>query len=459
MGVETGIARKERILNGNIRSLMIQLSTPAILAMVLFGLNAFMDTVYVGQLMNEKALGGIAIAYPLTSLAFGFGSLAGTGAGNLLSIALGQNDTKKLSEILPNATLVVIVCTVLFAVPSYIFAEDLIRFMGGKGTVAMYGTTYFKVTLLGAPFWIYGLALNMVVRAEGKMGMAALMMSYGLILNLILTPIFIHYLDMGVEGAAWATNCGMFIYCVVGYFYFKSTKPSFGSNVNAIHYSRDTFRSILGMGFPGFIMSVMGLVQSIVVLNAISRLGTDDDLAFFASANRILLFLMTPLFGLMRALQPIIGINYGAGQIDRVKDSFRQFTYAGMILIAPFWILMMLFPDSSLHLMLPEGKFTDEDIIHFRTYISILPALPFVFMTLTYFPAIGEPKYASLFGIARQLVFYVPAMLILPIYMGLGGIYYGSTIIDVIISVWMLYYVVRSFGRISAPKTNDLLTN
>ncbi|MEL7160359.1 MAG: MATE family efflux transporter [Bacteroidota bacterium] len=448
--LDSTTSQKDFILGADLRTVMWRLALPAIAAMVLFGLNAFMDTVYIGQLLNETALAGAALAYPLTGVTMGLGSWAGTGAGNLLSIALGKEDVEDQARALPNLTLFVLVTSLLFAVPAYMFAEPLIRLMGGSGDILEYGVRYLSITLLAAPLWVYGLALNFVVRAEGKMKQAAVMMAYGLGVNLILTPLLIVYGGLGVEGAAWATNVGMLVYCLVGYFYFRRGRASFIARVSTVSYDGATFAAIAKLGFPGFILSVMGLIQAIVTFNAIVGVGTDDDLAFFAAANRIVLFLMTPLFGLMRALQPVVGINYGADQYGRVKKSLLLFVKTGLYLVAPFWCVLTIFPKWGLLLVLPEATFTAVELNYFRIYLLVLPLLPLVFMSLTYLPAIGQPKWASIVGSARQLVFYIPVMLLLPKIVGIGGIYYGATAIDLVITAWLAYLVYRSFRRLPA---------
>ena len=448
--------QKEFILNGNLAKVMWKLSLPAILAMVLYGLNAFMDTIYIGQLLNERALAGVALAYPLTSMAMGVGSWVGTGAGNYLSVLLGKNDSEALKKVIPNATLFTIIGSLVFAVPCYVYATPLIKMMGGTGEILEYGVRYFKITLLAFPLWVFGLQLNMIVRAEGKMMTAALFMASGLLINLILTPLAIVYLDMNVDGAAWATNIGMLIYCIVGYLYFARGKASFESNVNAVFYDSKVFKTILKLGFPGFILSLMGLIQAIVVFNAVVNYGTDEDLAFFAAANRILLFLMTPLFGLMRALQPVEGVNFGAGQYDRVKKSFLLFCKTGLWLVLPFWLFLMLFPELGIKMVLPNKVMTPGELVDFRVYMAIVPFLPFVFMALTHLPAIEQPKYASIIGIARQLVFYVPVMLLLPKWMGISGVYYGSTLIDVIVTLWLGYIVHKSFNNLNYQTSKSI---
>lgn len=445
--------QKNMILNDDLTKVMWKLSVPAILAMVLFGLNTFMDTVYIGQLMNEKALAGVGLAYPLTMLMLGIGSWAGTGAGNLLSILLGREDPSSQKVLISNATILALLSTIVLAVPSYFFAEDIIAGLGGEGVIQAHGVSYFKIVLIGSPLWSYGLMLNFIVRAEGKMKEAAIMMVYGLGINLLLTPLFIVQFDMGVDGAAWATNVGMLIYSIVGYIYFKSDKPSFEADIHSLRYDKKVFSKILSMGFPGLIMSVMSMIQAVVTLYAITRYGTDADLAFFTTASRIMTFLMTPLFGLMRALQPMIGINYGAAQYERVKHSFMLFAKTGFFLVAPFWFFLELFPEVSLRLMLPAVSFSNTDLLNFRVYMLVLSILPIVFMALTYLPAIEKPKIASMMVMARQVIFYIPLMLLLPKWFGVSSIYYGTAAIDIVLTSLVIYYVRQSF------KTFDTLPN
>lgn len=434
------------LLNGPLPKVMWSLALPAILAMLLYGLNAFMDTVFVGQLMNEAALAGIAIAYPLVGLTMGLANLAGTGAANLLSIAIGEEDLDTQQKILPNANLIVLLTSLAFAIPSYFLAPQMVSLMGGEAEVLNYGVTYFRATLWAAPLWTYGLSLNFIIRGEGKMRVAARMMAYGLGLNLILTPILIKYGEMGIAGAAWASNVGMLVYCIAEVRYFRSGKASFASEVTSLAYDAVVFKRILQLGFPGFIIGMMGLIQAFVVFNAIVGVSPDGerDLAFFAAANRIMLLLMTPLFGLMRALQPIAGVNFGAGQFDRTKAAYWLFVKTGFLLVFPFWIFMNLFPELSLRLVLPDFTFTDQDLIFFHLYMFILPVLPLVFNALTWLPAVNRPKYASYVGVARQLVFFVPVMLILPQFFGLSGIYYGAVGIDLVIAVWLVLLVRRA---------------
>lgn len=446
--------QKNLIIHKNLWSVMLKLSWPAVIAMVLFGLNTVIDAMFVGRFVSETALAGVSMVYPLTSMSLGVGSLVGVGAGSLLSIALGSKNKRQQLRLMGNVNSLTLVSTVIYMLVGLLFSEPLIRMMGGQGAVLDLGNTYFRMTVYGAFFWIYGLAANMIVRAEGKMKSAAVMMAMGLVVNIIANYILIVVLDFGVIGAAWGTNIGMFVYTLVGWIYFSKGSASFKTKVFALYMDKDMLKSIVGLGIPSLIMNIMSLIQGIVVFNALSKFGTVLDIAFYGIVYRIFTFMLTPIFGLMRALQPVVGINYGAEKWERVIKSFKIFAVTATLLILPFWLVAMLSPTSILGLMLPERNFLALELMHFRIYMAILPLLSVIFMAMTFFPAVEKGKPAALIGIIRQLVFYVPVMLIVPRFLGVTGIYMGSLVIDTIIVLWTVLLIRKEFARLRKGISN-----
>lgn len=162
--------------------------------------------------------------------------------------------------------------------------------------------------------------------------------------------------------------------------------------------------------------------------------------------------MLTPLFGLMRALQPVVGINYGAQQMSRVIKSAKVFILSGTILMLPFWLLLMFYPQGLLSSMLPGTVFDAASLSNFRIFMALLPLLPVVFMSMTFFPAINKGKAASIMGILRQLVLYVPVMLILPRILGVKWVYFGSTAIDILISLVAFLMFAQTFKSLRAGK-------
>lgn len=437
--------QKYLILNENLWKVMAQLSWPAIIAMILYGLNTVISAVFVGRFVGETALAGVSVAFPVTQISLGLGSLIGVGAGSVLSIAIGRQDKYSQERLLGNVNFLSLIVTAVYMVLGLAFSTQLVKIMGGEGEVLIQGDSYFRITVIGAFFWIYGLAANLIVRAEGKMKSAAVMMGIGLIGDVVANYLLVVVLDQGVEGSAWATNIGMLIYTLLGWLYFGKGFSSFRTKTFSIYRDTATVKSILGLGMSSLIMVVMSLVQGVVVFNALAQYGTVLDIAYYGAVYRIFIFMLTPILGLMRALQPVVGINYGSGKYERVISSYKIFTVAAMMLTTPFWIISIAVPEFILGFMLPEQIFTASQLMYFRIYMAILPLLSAIFMTMTFFPAIDKGKPAAVIGIARQLIFYIPVMLILPKMLGVFGIYVGSLAIDAVIVLWTLGMVKKEF--------------
>lgn len=440
-------AQKEKqfILTGSLWRVMWQLSWPAIIAMVLYGLNAVLDGVFVGYYVGATALAGVSLAFPLTQISVALGSLIGVGAGSILSIAIGSQDKESQRKILPNVNYLTIVVTIVYMIIALLCSKQLLQMMGGSGEALQIGEEYFRITIFGSLFWTYGLAANMIIRAEGRMKTAAWMMGLGLVINVGSNFVLMGMLDLGVKGAAWGTNLAMLVYTLLGLWYFASGRASFQAQIWRIKRETKVIKQLLSLGLGSFIMTIMNLVQALLVFNALARYGTVWDIAFYGVVFRIFTFLLTPIFGLMRALQPVIGINFGAQQYERVKKSYMVFSITALVLTLPFWITSMISPQSILQFMLVDATFTAIDLSYFRVYMALLPLLAIIFMAMTFFPAIEKGKPAAIIGITRQLIFYVPAMLILPYYFGVAGIYYSAFIIDAIILVWTVLLVRKEF--------------
>lgn len=440
--------QKQFILTGELWKVMTQLSWPAVVAMVFYGFNTVLDAIFVGQFVGDTAVAGVSLAYPLSQISTAFGSLIGVGAGSVLSIAIGSKDIQTQERLMGVVNRLSVICAILYMVVSFAFAKPLIAMMGGTGEALAYGVSYFRICIVGAFFWIYGLAGNMIIRAEGRMKTAAWMMVVGLIVNAVFNYIFMGIFDMEVKGAAWGTNVGMFAYTLMGWLYFGRGKATFQAKLLSLKGDRTITTSVLRLGMPSLVMSVMSLIQGLVVFNALARYGTTADIAFYGVVYRVFQFLLTPIFGLMRALQPVIGINYGAKQYHRVIRSYKIFAAAALILTLPFWFASLVAPGPILGIMLKDQVFTGTHFLYFRVYMAILPALSFIFMAMTLFPSVDKGKPAMIIGLARQFVFYVPVMLLLPKWIGVGGVYYGALGIDAVIVLWTVILVKKEFNSL-----------
>lgn len=446
---------KEMILNGSLWKVCYKLSLPAIIAMVLYGLNVIFDGVFVGRLVGETAFAGISIVYPLTQLSLGLGSLVGVGAGSYLSILLGEDDKETQGKIVGNANLISIVVTIVMMLLGFVFMKPLLKAIGADGETLTFAISYFRITLIGSIFWIVGLAYNMIVRAEGKMKTAALMMGIGLVVNIISNYILMKIFNMGVAGAAWGTNIGMFVYALLFVIYCKRGRASFNANIFTVRADKEIIKEIVSLGMSSLIMSVMGIIQSVIILRALKTYGSDLDITFYGAVFRIFNFSLTPIYGLMRALQPVAGINYGAQKYERSISSFKIFSFVALVVMLPFWLVAMINPWLILGSMLPKVTFDLGYIFSFRIFMSIAPLLSVTMTAMTFWPSIKKATPAMVIGLGRQLFLYIPLMIILPKIFGIQSIYIGSFIIDLSLSVIVILVLSKDFRSLRKMKEKN----
>lgn len=446
---------KEMILHGNMLITCLKLSLPAVIAMLLYGLNTVFDAIFVGNLVGKEALAGVSIVYPFTQVSLALGSLIGVGAGSYLSILIGENNKNVQKRILGNVNTLILLLTIFTMLFGFLFMNPMLSLIGASGENLIYAKEYYVVTLLGSIFWIGGLAYNMVVRAEGKMKMAAVMMGIGMIVNVIANYILMVIFDFGVRGAAWGTNIAMFLYVILFFIYCQKKQASFETNEKHLFFDKKIVEEIVRMGIPAFIMTIMTVIQGFVILKALNTYGTSTDVSFYGIVFRILNLLMTPIYGLMRALQPAVGINYGARKMMRVIEFYKIFSTVAFVLILPMWLFSFFAPNKILHLMLPTVNFSIQSLNYFRVSILILPMLCLVLTAMTFYPAIKKPNPAMFLGIGRQLFLYIPLMILLPKFFGIGAIYYGSLMIDFTLTFIVIIMIRREFKILRRSNNNN----
>ncbi len=436
-----------QILEDNLWKVMVKLSLPGIFAMLLIGMNAFVDALFVGRLIGKDALAGISLAFPLTYITTGVASMLGIGSASILSRAIGSNDYEKQRLIFGNLTMMSLAASVIITIPGYFYAKELVGFMGGSGTVLDLGVTYYKVLVLGSFFSVYSISTSMIIRAEGKIKQSMIYTGVSMILNMVLNPIFISTLGLGVKGAALATIISTTVYSSLNFSFFVGGKSSVNFETKSLKLAPSVIPEMFAIGLPTLFMQVMTLIQQMLIFKSIATYGSDFDIAFMGATTRIFMLTIIPVFGLMQALQPVIGINFGAKNIERVKSASKVFLLAGTIMIILLWLPMQFFPGYFLGSMLPEANFTGTDFNNFRIIMLVLPGFPLIMVGVTMYQAIGNAKMAGILTVARQFVLFIPAILIVPKFLGLNGIYLSMTGVDLIITLVVAIVMWREFDK------------
>ncbi|MDZ8084269.1 MAG: MATE family efflux transporter [Nostoc sp. DedQUE12b] len=446
---------RNEILQGNLLKLMFKLSAPGILVTLLSNINAFIDALFAGQFMGETAIAGISLALPLTEIIDGFAFLVGTGSASVLSRAIGAGDIKTQSKIFGNLIIMGMFISFFITIIGYSFSYELIKFMGGDGQVAFAGSEYFKTYILGSVFYILAVASNQLIKSEGKVRLAMTFAAIYVIINIILNPIFVVVFHWGIQGIALATVIAMIGFCLINFTYFLSAKSSIPVNPRKFAIAINLLPGILSVGISALLASVMDLVQSFIVFKSISYFGTKSDIAFYGATLRLTSLAFIPLNGFVQALQPVIGINYGAGNYERLKKAYFIFTISVTALAVLFWLPMQLSPEILLSWLLPNSTFTNNDLLNFRILSLLIPIMAFVPFGSVFFQSIGKAKTVSIIIILHSIVLFIPSMIILSKFLGVNGVYYGMVTTHLLLIIIALSLTFGEFKKMNTISKNN----
>ncbi len=436
---------RTEIRTASIWNLMLKLSPVAILAMSINSINTFVDALFIGQFLGEEALAGVSLAFAITFFTNAFAAMIGVGGSSLLSIAIGAKDHVTQEKVFGTVVLLSIIAAILLTITGFSLAEWMISGIGGEGQILDLGVEYYQMLILGAVFQIVGVTLNFIIRAEGKIKEAMFMTIVSVIANMILNPVLIGYFQLGVAGAAYASIISMVILTAMGLWYFINKRTSYAVRLNFFKLERALYRPILGIGVSAMMLQLMFIVQQVITFKMLDQYGDERDIAFMGVCYRVLLLMLIPGIGFSSAMQPVTGINFGANDYPRVKEAFWKFTLGCVLLTLSLMLLFVGFPKTILAWMLPNTTFTAMDIYHFRLFIAPGFLSSMLIMCVILYQSIGNAKVAGIMMVLRELIFFIPPILILPLYYGKTGIYAtpliqnSLTLILVVIILWRLF--------------------
>ncbi|MGP1505248.1 MATE family efflux transporter [Eggerthia catenaformis] len=440
---------RNKLLTGNPWKLMISLSLPAILGQLIVGLYAFVDSIYVGQMVGTNAMSAISAASPFVLINNAIAVLLGIGSGSVLSRAIGKKDQKTVDKIMGNLTFLVIMLSSAVMIIGIVFAPEFLRLSGAGGDVLKMGISYLRTVYLGSILVNFMQAANMVIRAEGRMGIAMGIMATGAILNIILDPIFILLMpSRGPQAVAIATVFSQFIQALVTFIYFLKKSPVV--RFHEIKPAKDLLPEIFSVGMSAMLMQIMMLVQMTVVYNTAVHFGGAKQIALMGAAQRVLQLVFVPIWGMSQGMQPAVGTNFGAKEYLRVKKLTNVFIAGSTCLAGFFFVVIEIFAVQILSAFITDSAIVNSGLLNFRLMYCIFPAYGLLIMIVTYFQAIGKAKQAGIVVILRQFALIVPLVLILPRVLNgnVLGVWLALPLSDVIVVLIAIILLIGEYKHL-----------
>jgi putative MATE family efflux protein len=444
---------RTKLLTQNPVSLMFELSIPAILGMVVVGLYNFMDSVFVGQMVGSVQMGAISVSYPFTLINGGTAAMLGVGSASVLSRAIGKKDEATIGKIMGNLVAMVILLSAIITVVGMVFTRPILTLAGASGDILNYAEKYLRIVYAGSLFVNFFQSANMVIRGEGQLKKAMLIIGSGAVLNIILDPIFITLLNpvgRGMEGAAYATVLSQIIQALITVWYFK--KKSQHVKIGRIRIEKSLLPQILAVGVSALLMQVLTLVQQTVIYRVASNYGGETSQILLGAALRVWNFAFVPLWGISQGFQPAAGTNYGAKDYNRVKKLTGVFVASATILSLLFYIPVELFPANVLSLFITTPGVAASGATNFRIMFSTYILQGSFLIAVTLFQSLGKANKATWLVLFRQIILFIPLAVILPMIGGMGirGVWLAIALTDAILVVITISMMLAEFRKFPA---------
>ncbi|MEX5397016.1 MATE family efflux transporter [Streptococcus sp. ZJ93] len=439
---------KEQLLHKRPIELLFQLSIPAVIGMMVIGFYPLMDGIFAGKIMGQAAMTACGVAAPLTFFNNGVSTLLGVGSASVLSRAIGKGEQKTVDKIMGNLIFGVIVFSTIITVGGIILAPHFLSMIGATGEIKAYGIRYLRIIFIGSLFVNFTQSANMVMRGEGLMKKAMMIMGLGALLNIVLDPILMILMgEYAIEGAALATITAQFVQATVTLYYFL--RKSKVVKIHKIQSDSEIKKEMFGVGMSAMMMSILFMVQQTMLYKMAFKYGGDANGILMAASLRVYAFSFIPLWGMSQGLQPVVGTNFGAKQYDRIRQAMRVFSIGGLVLAGIFWIPSLLFPSQILSLFGVEESIIAQGVGNFRLFYSVFILYGIMVMAITFFQSIGNGKKAGIIVMLRQLFLFVPAMILLPMVFGIKAVWFTQPLIDfimILVGVFMMLGELKKLG-------------
>lgn len=416
--------------------LIVKFAVPSVIALLVNSLYNIVDQIFIGWGVGYLGNGATNIVFPITIIALALSMMIGNGGAAYLSLKMGEGEVETAKKGVGNAVTLVTIVSILLAVIFLVWIDPILTLFGATDVLRPFALEYGFIIGAGLPFMMISAAINSMIRADGSPKYAMLSMVIGAIINVILDPVFIFVFQMGVKGAAIATIIGQVASFVVSVLYmphFKSVqlhKSSFAPcakvSVNIVIFGLSSFITQFA------ITIVMALTNNLLAkYGAQSVYGAEIPLTATGIVMKVNQIMIAILLGIATGTQPIIGYNYGAKSYHRVKKALEISLIASEIVSVAAFLIFQFAPMSVVSLFgSEEGLYNEFAVKAFRIFLMLCPMTGFQTIAAVYLQAVGKPVKSAILSLARQIIFFVPTALILPIFLGVEGVLWTGPVAD-----------------------------
>ena len=443
--------------NYPVHKALMTLALPTILGMLVNVFYNMVDTFFVGKTGDPNQVASVSLCMPIYLLLMAFGNIFGIGGGSYISRKLGSKDYESVKKISSFAFYASIIVGFISMAVYLIFMKDILKISGASPNTYQFSKDYLVIVALGAPFVVNQMAMGQIIRSEGSSKEAVIGMMIGTVVNIVLDPIMILYMNMGVAGAALATIIGNA--CSTAYYiYHILRKKSFLS----IHFKdfsmpKDILINVFSIGIPVSINNILMSASNVLINNLAAGYG-DNALAGLGVAQRIFTLVILVLIGLSQGLQPFVGYNFAAKNYKRMSDSIKMSCVVSVVIGSILLGLSLIFGRWSVGVFINNEEVIDYGVKFLVASYTVAPIIGFQFVFMSTFQALGKSIPSLILSLSRQGIAFVPAILIGTKLFGINGIIWSQPIADIVsvaLATVMYIYIYKKMKRKALEEENN----
>ncbi|MHC1719935.1 MAG: MATE family efflux transporter [Clostridiaceae bacterium] len=451
------MAKHINLRDSDINKLLWEFSIPAIIGMLTMGLYIIVGRIFVGRGVGSVAIAAITVAQPIMTILMAFGMLIGVGATALISIRLGEQKINEVEKIAGNATSLLILLPLIIAVVYFLWSEPILRIFGASNEVLPYARDYVHIIMLGAIPGALSPGLNNFIRAQGNPRYSMVTQIIGAVINIVFNYIFIFKLGLGIKGSAWATVIGQTVSMIWVLCYFFLGKSKIKLMLKNLRLQMPVVLKIITIGFAPFAMQLATSVQQTILNQILIVYGGDLALSAVGIIMSIAMIFFMPIIGMSQGAQPIIGFNYGARLYPRVKETLTKaisfatiFAIFGFIVIRYYAVpIVGLFSAGDVAL-------TEMSAHALVTFFMCIPIVGFQIVGSNYFQAVGKPVQSTILSLSRQVLIFIPLLLILPRFWGIEGVWRTAPIADILSVAFTAAFLFYEMKKLKIKLSHDV---
>ena len=430
--------------------LLAQYSIPTTLGLIINSLYQMIDRIYIGHIKEggPLALSGIGYTMPISTIILAITALIAIGASSCISIRLGENQKEAAEKTAGNAITFVTIISLVITVLFFVFKQQIFQLLGIIGQSLPYADSYISIIVLGTIFNMFSFALPVIIRADGRPTLSAIITLVGCILNIILDTILIMGLHMGIAGAAIATVISQGIVTAIGFSYFISRRSYLRLSKSMFRPDISILKSTIRIGVVPFTNQLSISIAQLVGNYSLALHGGEFSVGAMTAINSILLIFLMPINGVGQGLQPIAGYNYAKKNYSRTFAVLKlALLWNGVILLIGL-ISIQIFPAFWVSLFINDPSLVPLTVDGLRKFTILLPLATVVPTCLGFMMLTGKVKSSLFLSIFYQIGLFAFMIYTLPLILGMDGLWYSRPISDIIGSTLTLFFFIRGYSSV-----------